>query len=56
MTLNVDGEGFLVDRNDWSFEAARQIAAADGRDLTDEHMLFIEAAREMFHEQGVVPP
>ncbi len=56
MNLNVDGEGFLVDPNDWTNEAARQIATNDGRDLTDEHMAYIEAARKMFHEQGIVPP
>ncbi len=56
MNLKVDGEGFLVDRNDWNFEVARQIASQDGRELTDEHVLHIEAARKMFDEQGVVPP
>jgi len=56
MNLNVDGEGFLVDRDDWSEQVARQLAEQDGRELNDEIMDYILAARKMYDENGVVPP
>lgn len=56
MTLNLDNEGFLVNRDDWTPEVARVIAANDQRELTDEHMTYILAAREMYDRDGTVPP
>ncbi|TCS63579.1 tRNA 2-thiouridine synthesizing protein E [Varunaivibrio sulfuroxidans] len=56
MELNVDGEGFLVNRDDWSPEVAKQIAANDGRELTQEHMNYILEARRIFEENATVPP
>ncbi|MHA1597855.1 MAG: TusE/DsrC/DsvC family sulfur relay protein [Alphaproteobacteria bacterium] len=56
MDLNLDGEGFLMNRDDWTPEVAREIAALDSRELTDEHMGYIVAARKMFDTDGVVPP
>ncbi len=56
MDLQVDNEGFLLNRDDWTPEIAAQIAAGDSRELTDEHMSYIVAARQMFADDGVVPP
>jgi tRNA 2-thiouridine synthesizing protein E len=56
MDLNVDGEGFLVDRDDWSEEIARELAKRDDMELTDQIMGFINEARRMYDENGVVPP
>jgi len=56
MDLNVDGEGFLVDRDDWSEEIARELAKRDGMEVTDQIMGFINEARRMYDENGVVPP
>lgn len=56
MTLNLDNEGYLLNRDDWTPEAAREIAANDSRELTDDHMGYIMAAREMYDRDGVVPP
>ncbi|MDH5189688.1 MAG: TusE/DsrC/DsvC family sulfur relay protein [Gammaproteobacteria bacterium] len=56
MELQVDGEGFLVNRDDWSEEVAREMAARDGIEATDEIMNYIIEARKMFEENGVVPP
>ena len=56
MDLNLDGEGFLVNRDDWTPEVAREIASRDDRDLTEEHMNYILAARKMFDTEGTVPP
>jgi tRNA 2-thiouridine synthesizing protein E len=56
MDLNVDGEGFLVDRDDWSEEVARELAKRDDMEVTDQIMGFINEARRMYDENGVVPP
>ena len=56
MDLNVDGEGFLVDRDDWSEEVARELAKRDDMEVTDQILGFINEARRMYDENGVVPP
>jgi tRNA 2-thiouridine synthesizing protein E len=56
MEINVDGEGFLVDRNDWNEEVAAEIARRDGYDLSEEQWKFIRAAREIYERTAVVPP
>jgi len=56
MEVALDSEGFLLDRDDWSEEVARQMATEDGYEMTDEIMGYIVAARDMFEEDAVVPP
>ena len=56
MELQLDGEGFLVNRDDWSEEIARELAARDGIEVDDEIMTYITEARKMYDENGVVPP
>lgn len=56
MDLNLDLEGFLLNRDDWTPEIAKEIAAKDNSELTDEHMNHIIAARKMYEEEGRVPP
>lgn len=56
ISVSVDGEGFLVNRDDWSEEVARELAAADEFEMTEEIMGFILQAREMYDNDGVVPP
>jgi tRNA 2-thiouridine synthesizing protein E len=56
LSVPVDGEGFLLDRDDWSEEVARQLAAAEDMEITDEVMNYILEARRMYEEDGVVPP
>ena len=51
-----DGEGFLIDRDQWSEDVARALAAADGVELDETLMGYVLAARAMFQEDGVVPP
>lgn len=53
--LNVDGEGFLVDRNDWSEAVMHQLAVADSMRLNEEHLQYIRKAREMYDQDGTVP-
>lgn len=52
----MDNEGFLLDRDDWSEAVAAQLVHKDGYDMTSEFMGFIEQARKMYSEAGVVPP
>jgi tRNA 2-thiouridine synthesizing protein E len=54
--LNIDGDGFLVDRGEWTEDLMHQLAAADGMTLTDEHVRYILKARHMYEEDGTVPP
>ncbi len=56
MALNVDGEGFLVDRDDWNEEVAHELAKQDEMEIDDQIMQYIKEARRMYDENGVVPP
>ena len=56
MELAVDGEGFLINRDDWTEEVATQLAATDGYEMTEEIMEYIRQARAMYSDDGVVPP
>ena len=56
MDFETDNEGFLRNRDEWTPEIAVEIAKRDSRELTDEHMRYIEAARKMYDQNGTVPP
>lgn len=51
-----DGDGYLVDPNEWSPEIARGMAEADGVELDDVKWDQILKAREYYEDQAVVPP
>ena len=53
---NRDGDGYLVDMNDWTPEIGRAMAAADLFDLDDQKWSHILKAREYYEEFGSVPP
>jgi tRNA 2-thiouridine synthesizing protein E len=54
--LDVDGDGFLMNRDQWNEQVMHQLAAGDGMTLTDEHVRYILKARQMYEEDGTVPP
>jgi len=56
LKVPLDGEGFLVDREDWSEEIAEALARGDGVELTQQVRDFINQARAMYEQDGVVPP
>ncbi len=56
MELQTDGEGFLLNRDDWSEEVARQLAQQDGFEIDQQIMDYILQARQMYETDGVVPP
>lgn len=56
MDLNVDGEGYLVDRTQWTAEVASKLAKVDGYELSDARMDLIVEARKIYDDAGIVPP
>jgi len=52
--VEADDEGFLLEP-DFSEEAARVIATAEGLTLTDDHWTVIEYLRERYREDGHTP-
>jgi len=52
--VDADDEGFLLEP-DFSEEAARAIAQAEGIELGDDHWRVIEYLRERFREDGQTP-
>jgi tRNA 2-thiouridine synthesizing protein E len=56
VSVPVDGEGFLVNRDDWSEQIAVELAQADDFEVDEQIMTYIRQAREMYENDGVVPP
>ena len=56
ISVPLDGEGFLVNSDDWTEELATEMAAADDFEMNDQVMRFIRDARSMYDNDGVVPP
>jgi dissimilatory sulfite reductase related protein len=56
LSVPLDGEGFLVNRDDWSEVIAVHLARGDDFEMTGQVMEFINKARAMYDEDGVVPP
>lgn len=56
LSVPVDGEGFLVNRDDWSEEVARELAVSDEFEIDEQIMGYIREARAMYDNDGVVPP
>jgi len=56
-TIELDGNGNLVDPKDWDEDVARALAAADDTmgELTQEHFDVIKYLREMYFDEGEQP-
>lgn len=54
--IEVDEEGFLVNRSDWNEEVAKEMARADGLELTPAHWEVIHFMREYYEEYQFTPP
>jgi tRNA 2-thiouridine synthesizing protein E len=55
-TVEVDQEGFLENRSDWNEEIAKEMAKADGFELTPDHWAVIHFIREYDEEFHTSPP
>lgn len=51
-----DGDGYLLNINDWTPEIGKAMAEADGVELTEEKWNQILKAREYYEDESVVPP
>ena len=54
--MNRDGDGFLLSMEDWTEEVMREMAEADGFELTDVILEHIAIARQYYEDNSVVPP
>ena len=54
--LERDGDGFLINMNEWSEEVMYEMAKEDGFEITEEIKNYIMKAREMYDKTGTVPP
>jgi len=52
---NRDGDGFLIDMNEWTPEVMMEMFETDGVEVTDEKVAHINLAREMYEESSMVP-
>jgi dissimilatory sulfite reductase related protein len=54
--VDVDGEGFLIDPQQWNEQLARAIAAQNGiPELTDRHWLVVRFMRNRYLATGTAP-
>ena len=50
-----DIEGYIVDPGDWSRELAKQLAAEEGLELTEDYWPILRFMREYWLEQRIAP-
>lgn len=55
-TIELDADGNLANREDWSEELAKQLAVDEGiAELTSQHWMVINYMRSAFEKDGTVP-
>lgn len=54
--VDIDGDGFLINRDQWSVEVMHWLAEQDNFQLTEDHVKYIMSARDMYEEFQTVPP
>ena len=55
-TIELDADGHLANRNDWSEDLAREIATQEGiPELTAQHWAVINFMRTVFDKEGDAP-
>lgn len=55
MELNLDGEGFLRELNDWNEDVATALAANEGITLSDDHVEIIDLVRRYYDQYQISP-
>jgi tRNA 2-thiouridine synthesizing protein E len=56
LDIKRDGDGYLVDMNEWTPEIGRAMAESDGVEIDESKWDQIIKAREYYEENAVVPP
>ncbi len=56
MEINLDQNGHLMNKDDWSPEVSRELAQMDNLKLTKDHEQIISAVRDIYQETGDTPP
>ncbi len=54
-TIEVDEEGYLQNRSDWTEEVANEMAKQDSCDLSSNHWEVINFLREYYDEYQIAP-
>jgi TusE/DsrC/DsvC family sulfur relay protein len=54
--LEVDEKGYLLDPALWSPQVSRQMALADGLELTADHWVVLQIYRDYFERFDIDPP
>lgn len=55
-TLELDADGHLANRNDWTEDVARELATQEGiPELTPQHWAVINFMRKVFEAEGDAP-
>jgi len=55
MSIERDGDGYLLSMADWTPEVMQEMADADGYELTEDKIAQIMKAREYYDENSTVP-
>ncbi|MBO4543621.1 MAG: TusE/DsrC/DsvC family sulfur relay protein [Bacteroidales bacterium] len=53
--LEFDGDGFLTNPDIWTEDVAKEIAKADGIEMTEKHWAVVNVIRNNFIEKGNAP-
>lgn len=55
-SIEMDGDGFMLEPNLWNEELAALIAAEDGIEaLTEDHLKIVRIIRSNYEEKGIAP-
>ncbi len=54
-SIEIDEEGYLVNRDDWTDDVAAAIAKAEGIDMSENHWEVVAFLREYYDEYQIAP-
>ncbi len=54
-TFELDDEGYLQNREDWTIDFAKEMAKKDDQELTEAHIWVIEFLRKYYEEYYICP-
>lgn len=53
--VELDGEGYLANFEDWNEDAAQTLASTDKIELTDDHWIVLRLLRDYYAEHEAIP-